>query len=174
MSNAKLGFQDDMKRLFAMFPSIVAYVDEVGRVGSLEQAASEAEARIGKAQKDFSQQSKDLEGIRSKHLAIIDDAKKAANVAKLDAQKILAEAAREHDKIIGAAKAQAQGIVAESAIVVDASQRQLNAVKGEIEIHRDALERARTERTQAEEELAETQLRKKQVEEAISLLKARL
>lgn len=50
MSNPKLKFADDITRFLQMFAGISEYAAEVGRVGSLEQAAAEAEKRIAKAQ----------------------------------------------------------------------------------------------------------------------------
>jgi len=174
MSNPKLDFQDSARRFAQMFSGLVNYAEEVGKVGSLEQAASEAEARIVKAQKDFDKQTEDLERQRKEHLGGVEQAKQYANSANLEASKILGIAKVEHDKIIEAAKAQANGIIAEGNLVLEADKRQLGIIKNEIEIHQGALERARADHIQAEHDLADMQLKKKQVVDEIAILKARL
>src|SRR5258708_4175296 len=65
--NAKLRLAEDISRFIAMFPGIAEYAADVGQVGSLEQAASEAEARLAKANQQLQALTDQTAVIKSQH-----------------------------------------------------------------------------------------------------------
>jgi hypothetical protein len=174
MTNPKLGFADDVKRLLAMFPGIVAYADEAAKTGSLEQAAQEAEARIAKAKADFERQAVDEQARRSSHLNRVAEAERNAEAAKEKADGVIAAARADAGKIIEAARKQADGMVADANQLVAASQQTLAAVNAEITKAKTSMEAARDARSIADAELAAALVRKKDAETAIAALKSRL
>jgi chromosome segregation ATPase len=128
--NAKLQFAEDVERLLQMiaggqFAGIVEYAKQVGSVGSLEQAASEAETRLAKARLDLAAEDGVWKDTQAQWLAACDKMKKSADSyaqqVKVDADKILweakdaaaktnAQAQEDAAKVLSAEKAKAESL----------------------------------------------------------------
>jgi chromosome segregation ATPase len=136
VSNPKLRFAEDIVRVLRMFPGIAAYAEEVGKTGSLEQAATEAEARLTAARKDLD----DIDGIRTRELdkikgeadALLAKAKDDATAEEQRAAAILVATAKQAEKIRADALA---GIEAQRNEV----QAELNRVTGALDNAKVAL-----------------------------------
>jgi hypothetical protein len=156
--NAKIAFADDFKRFLSMFSGFAAYAEEVGKVGSLEQAAAEAEQRLAAATKALA----DVEGARKNIMsAALVEVEKIKAATRDDANAILVRARytvvvaqKEAEAIKKAATADADGLIAEARAklnhLVDATAQaerahadkiaQLEAVKHE---HAQTMDKAR-------------------------------
>jgi len=84
MSNTKLQAVDDIRKLARSLKGLVSFADELERIGSVENAAKEADARLEKAQAAEAAADKDL----AVALEDVKKAKEAASQLLVDARKL--------------------------------------------------------------------------------------
>lgn len=174
MSNPKSGFADDVKRFLAMFPSLAKYAEEVGKVGSLEQAAKEAEDRIARAKSEYEEKSAGLEAEHAVHLAHIDQAKRDAEVAKAEAGRIVDAARHEGDLIVDKAGEIAKQIEDNARAAAGTTQKVLDDLHAKIADAKNELEKLHQQQAHEDELLRSIAARKKQFQDSLNDLKARL
>ena len=150
MSNDLMQAAEAVKNHARVLRSVIQLADEIERIGSIEQAATEAQQRLDKAKADEATATTEL-GTVNQQLAdakaVItsaeQDALNTTNDAEDKAKEIIAEANKQSDSIIAAANKRAAtigGTIAtqQSALDtlnagIDAAQKQLDTLNGSIE-----------------------------------------
>lgn len=114
MSNAKLSAVDDIKKLGRFLKGIADFAEELERVGSLEQAAKETEARLAKYKMDEVEAAKLCNAAKDMALSEVEKANAIVSDAEAKAAAILKLAGEKSADIVGQATTKAFGIKAES------------------------------------------------------------
>lgn len=116
MSNTKLQAVDDIRKLGRSLRGLLAFADELERIGSVENAAKESDARLAQAQKleeaagkDLAVALQDLEKTKAQASRILADARTLADrhveIGKAAAQDAIAKAQKDADGLVAGAKA---------------------------------------------------------------------
>jgi len=153
MSNAKMSAVDDIRKLGRTLKGLIDFADEIERVGSLENAAKEAEGRLSKFKAD------ELEASKS-YL----EAKAKCDSQQSIADEMLAEAQAKCDEMLKAASEKA------AALVGDAQSRGYG-IKAEAEAFRA---KALSEAKSIEAEIKVLGLEKSELQGVVSGLKSEL
>ena len=168
----------DTQRLAAMFPGIVAVLNDFSDVASVEQAADAAEARLKTAQDELAAaRNATIAAQDAKAQAAIEHQAALAQMQQEQAEK-LASNKIEADAIINEANDKAATIKqqadAQAAAAVDAVQSKLNASNTQIDAAQGSLDAAAAEYVARRNEIAQaTQVRDGILNE-IAALKAKL
>lgn len=169
-----MAFADDVKRLLAMFPGIAAYAAEVDKVGSLEQAASEAESRLAKAKKDFDEQAQALDKEHAKHLDVLKEVQSRTAKTRENISKTMDNAQMQADRIIAAAHTEGEKILAGAKSAAESYVGALNEIRAKIAAAKEELQAIQAEQSQERDRLREVAARHQHFKNSIDELKARL
>jgi peptidoglycan hydrolase CwlO-like protein len=138
--NKILKAADEVKKLHRMFAALGDVIDVLDRVGSLEQAESEAQARIDKLNAEAKSLGKRIDEATAEAARILEVANEQATSVRLAVEKQNAEA-------IAAARAKADEMEARATAIIDRAKAEADAM------HAKACEAADSV-TRAQEELA--------------------
>lgn len=144
--NKTLKAADEVKKLHRMFQSLGEVVEVLDRIGSLEQAENEAQARIQKLNQEALQITAASELARAESERILAEAKTFAEGLKAEAEKIVEQAhadgkasldlvTKECEKVITEAKAKAEtaeGKAQACAIDVEVKTKELAELEAKI------------------------------------------
>jgi chromosome segregation ATPase len=146
--NVKLQFAEDVERLLqaiagGQFAGIVEYAKQVGSVGSLEQAATEAESRLDKAKRDLTLEDQVWKDTQAQWLAACDKMKQDADAyaakikadADVVATKVTAQAQESSAKVLSAAQATANDLAGK----ISQAKNDLNDLQGMLSSAKDKL-----------------------------------
>ena len=114
MSNAKLSAVEDIKKLGRFLKGIADFAEELERVGSVEQSAKEAEARLAKYKMDELDATKLCNAAKDLALSEVEKANAIVAEAEAKAAIILKNAGEKSAEIVGQATTKAYGIKSES------------------------------------------------------------
>lgn len=172
MSNTKLEFMDDVQRFMRMFPGLAKFAEEVGSLGSIEQAAKDTQNRLEalKAQESDARAKAEAaqtqlaalgvavaekQSLRDKMIADLDaelDAKRKGHQDSLDKASADARAAseQERDGIIARAQEEAANIVASANEQATQVQQSTHAAQEKL----DDIKRATVQMQERHDEVA--------------------
>lgn len=134
MSNAKMSAVDDIRKLGRTLKGLIDFADEIERVGSLENAAKEAEGRLSKYKADEIEASKGYLEAKAKHDAqqiIVDE---MLNEAKEKSDEIIKAASEKAAAIVSDAQSRGYGLKAEAEAFRAKALSEAKAIEAEIKV----------------------------------------